>query len=46
MGEDGYLRLTDFGIAKDLNINEIVNDVAGTRDYIAYEVMLGHNYGL
>ena len=41
MGEDGYLRLTDFGIAKDLNISEIVDDVAGTKDYIAYEILQG-----
>jgi serine/threonine protein kinase len=46
MGEDGYVRLTDFGVAKDLNLNKEIDDIAGAYDYIAYEMLKGQDHGL
>ena len=39
MGSDGYLLLTDFGMAKELKGDETANSFVGTLDYIAYEIM-------
>lgn len=39
MGSDGYLLLTDFGMAKELKGDEQATSFVGTLDYIAYEIM-------
>ena len=39
MGSDGYLLLTDFGMAKELKGDEVATSFVGTLDYIAYEIM-------
>lgn len=44
MGNDGYLLLTDFGMAKELNGDEVATSFVGTLDYIAYEIMQMKSY--
>lgn len=44
MGSDGYLLLTDFGMAKELKGDETANSFVGTLDYIAYEIMQMKSY--
>ena len=45
MDEQGYLKLTDFGMAKSLKQNEIAMSFCGTPEYLAPEVILstGHD---
>lgn len=46
MGEDGYISLTDFGLAKVLEANEVANSFCGTPEYMAPEIIddTGHSY--
>ena len=39
IGEDGYLCLTDFGLAKFLQTGEEASTIAGTPDYMAPEII-------
>ena len=45
LGEDGYITLTDFGLAKILKDEEKAMSFCGTPEYIAPEIILeaGHN---
>jgi len=46
IGEDGHVRLTDFGIAKEgLGEKDRTNTFCGTPEYIAPEVLKGSAYG-
>ena len=40
----GYLKLIDFGIAKDLKNKELTNTICGTPNYLAPEVIMGKGY--
>lgn len=44
MGNDGYLKLTDFGFAKVLNEGRTFT-ICGTPEYIAPEVILNQGHG-
>ena len=44
MREDGYLCLTDFGMAKMLEGDSQTKTKVGTRDYVAPEVLTGWGY--
>lgn len=46
MGEDGYICLTDFGLAKILESNEVANSFCGTPEYLAPEILeeVGHAF--
>ena len=39
MGEDGYICLTDFGLAKKLDEGEATRTFCGTPDYLAPEII-------
>ena len=39
MGEDGYIYLTDFGLAKILERDEVARSFCGTPEYIAPEIL-------
>lgn len=46
MGANGYLKLTDFGLAKEnVHLNEGAKTLLGTPEYIAPEILLGKQYG-
>jgi cGMP-dependent protein kinase len=47
IGKNGYLKVIDFGIAKDLNNNDNKNkhfSIVGTTHYLAPEIIEGKNY--
>lgn len=46
MGEDGYICLTDFGLAKILEQNEVAYSFCGTPEYLAPEIIdeKGHSF--
>jgi serum/glucocorticoid-regulated kinase 2 len=46
MGEDGYILLTDFGLAKILEQNEMAQSFCGTPEYLAPEILeeKGHTF--
>ena len=44
IAEDGYIKLTDFGLAKDLSVVDVTSTFCGTPEYIAPEVLKGFNY--
>jgi serum/glucocorticoid-regulated kinase 2 len=46
MGDDGYVSLTDFGLAKVLEKNEVANSFCGTPEYLAPEIIddAGHSF--
>ncbi len=41
VGEDGYLKLADFGLAKIITKNELANSFCGTAEYLAPEMLTG-----
>jgi len=42
----GYIKLTDFGLAKDgINSDKVTDTLCGTSDYLAPEVVKGEKYG-
>jgi serum/glucocorticoid-regulated kinase 2 len=46
MGEDGYVLLTDFGLAKTMQEDEVTHSFCGTPEYLAPEILkeVGHTY--
>ena len=46
IAEDGYLQLTDFGISKQIELNEKTNSFCGTPEYISPEMLeqRGHSF--
>lgn len=45
MDEKGNISLTDFGMAKLLNEDELAKTFCGTPEYLAPEVLAGRGYG-
>jgi serine/threonine protein kinase len=46
LDEKGYIKLTDFGLAKDdIYAENNANTLCGTSDYLAPEIIKGENYG-
>lgn len=45
MDEDGYICLTDFGLAKTLKQNMLANSFCGTPEYLAPEIISGEGHG-
>jgi len=46
LDEKGYIKLTDFGLAKDdIYTEDNANTLCGTSDYLAPEIIKGENYG-
>lgn len=43
--EDGVAKLTDFGLAKELDPHDITKSEVGTTFYYAPEMVLGKGYG-
>ena len=48
MGEDGYLFLADFGLAKELTGQDMATSFCGTPEYLAPEIVknIGHNHAV
>lgn len=48
IGDDGYLFLTDFGLAKYVKKNELATTFCGTPEYLAPEIIRedGHNFAV
>ncbi len=48
MDEDGYIYLTDFGLAKILEKDEVANTFCGTAEYLAPEIITesGHSFAV
>lgn len=42
--DDGYLSLTDFGLAKHCEKGEVTNSFCGTSHYLAPEMIKGNGY--
>ena len=45
IGNDGHIKIADFGLAKDLRSKDNSNTLYGTTDYSAPEVLLNQQYG-
>lgn len=43
-GEDGYLFLADFGLAKMIKNDELANSFCGTAEYLAPEMLIGNGH--
>ena len=43
-GEDGYLFLADFGLAKMASKNELANSFCGTAEYLSPEMIIGSGH--
>jgi serum/glucocorticoid-regulated kinase 2 len=43
-GEDGYLFLADFGLAKTVKNNEMANSFCGTAEYLSPEMIIGNGH--
>jgi serum/glucocorticoid-regulated kinase 2 len=43
-GEDGYLFLADFGLAKMIKNDEMANSFCGTAEYLAPEMLIGNGH--
>lgn len=48
MGEDGYLFLADFGLAKEMSTTDMATSFCGTPEYLAPEIVknVGHNHAV
>lgn len=48
MGEDGYLNLADFGLAKEMTNRDFTTSFCGTPEYLAPEIIQnkGHNHAV
>ena len=48
MGADGYISVTDFGLAKILEIDEVASTFCGTHEYLAPEMVAerGHDFAV
>jgi len=48
MGEDGYIRLVDFGLCVKVKEGQLANSFCGTAEYLAPEMLVGtgHNHTL
>lgn len=48
MGEDGYLYLADFGLAKEMSNRDFTSSFCGTPEYLAPEIIQnkGHNHAV
>ena len=48
MGEDGYLFLADFGLAKEMSGIDMATSFCGTPEYLASEIVknIGHNHAV
>lgn len=48
MGEDGYLFLADFGLAKEMSGIDMATSFCGTPEYLAPEIVknIGHNHAV
>lgn len=48
MGEDGYLFLADFGLAKEMSGTDMATSFCGTPEYLAPEIVknVGHNHAV
>lgn len=44
IGSDGYIKLTDFGLAKDVTVDELTSTFCGTPEYVAPEMVKGYQY--
>lgn len=44
VGDDGYLLLADFGLAKLVQDGEIANSFCGTAEYLAPEMLIGNGH--
>lgn len=44
VGDDGYLMLADFGLAKFVHQGEIANSFCGTAEYLAPEMLIGNGH--
>lgn len=44
VGDDGYLLLADFGLAKLVADGEIANSFCGTAEYLAPEMLIGNGH--
>ena len=45
IGADGYLKLTDFGLAKSMDSGDAFT-LCGTKEYVAPEVIIGRGHGM
>ena len=41
MDEDGYLKVTDFGLSEKLNRGDLADSFVGTFDFMAPEILIG-----
>lgn len=44
VGEDGYLLVADFGLAKAVSNSELANSFCGTAEYLAPEMLIGNGH--
>lgn len=44
VGEDGYLLVADFGLAKFVQQGEVANSFCGTAEYLAPEMLIGNGH--
>jgi len=44
VGEDGYLMVADFGLAKFVENGEMANSFCGTAEYLAPEMLIGNGH--